>query len=121
MEHSTLQGWPFQRYLEAGGTWVVRSHFVEYLRPAFEGDTLRVATWVNDLEAPRSNRRYVFWRTGEDRPVVRAQTLWVFVDMESGRPSPVPDDLASAFTLAPDEAAVYAELGLDTSMSRSGS
>jgi acyl-CoA thioester hydrolase len=112
VEHSSLRGWPMRRYLESGGTWVVRSHYVEYLRPAFEGDSLRVATWVSDLDAPRSTRRYVFWRDGEHRPVVRAETLWVFVDMANGRPHAVPDDLASAFILVPDEVAVYAELGL---------
>lgn len=112
IEHSTTQGWPMSRYFESGATWVVRSHYVEYLRPAFEGDALRVATWVADIVPPRSTRRYVFWRDGDARPVVRAETLWVFVDLGTGRPRAIPDDLASAFILIPDEATVYDELGL---------
>lgn len=112
IEHSARQGWPMGRYFESGGTWVVRSHYVEYLRPAFEGDALRAATWVSEIQDPRSIRRYVFWREGEDRPLVRAETLWVFVSLESGRPHHLPDDLASAFILSPEEATVYDELGL---------
>ena len=34
-EHSAAQGWGMHRYFSAGVTWVVRSHFIEYLRPAF--------------------------------------------------------------------------------------
>jgi acyl-CoA thioester hydrolase len=34
IEHSAAAGWPMERYLALGASWVVRSHFVEYLRPA---------------------------------------------------------------------------------------
>jgi len=44
VEHSAAQGWPVRRYLETGTTWVVRSHFIEYLRPAFAGDSIAVHT-----------------------------------------------------------------------------
>jgi acyl-CoA thioesterase FadM len=33
IEHSAAAGWPMERYLALGAGWVVRSHFVEYLRP----------------------------------------------------------------------------------------
>jgi acyl-CoA thioester hydrolase len=112
IEHTSTCGWPMSRYFEAGATWVVRSHYVEYLHPAFEGDALRVATWVAGMDSPRSTRRYVFWRDGDNRPVVRAETLWVFVGLETGRPRTIPEDLASAFILVPDEMTVYDELGL---------
>jgi hypothetical protein len=35
IEHSATVGWPMRRYLELGAAWVVRSHFIEYFRPAF--------------------------------------------------------------------------------------
>ncbi len=34
IEHSTAQGWPMERYLKSGASWFVRSHSIEYLRPA---------------------------------------------------------------------------------------
>ena len=34
IEHSTRLGWPMGRYLEIGASWYVKSHFIEYLRPA---------------------------------------------------------------------------------------
>lgn len=120
VEHSAALGWPLRRYFEAGATWVVRSHFVEYLRPAFEGDDLRLATWVSDLDEPRSTRRYVFWRDGDPRPVARAETLWVFVDLETGRPRGIPAEVASAFSLQPDTDRVLEGLGLRSGAGRAG-
>ena len=46
IEHSARQGWPMERYLEAGASWYVKSHFIEYLRPALLGDELLACTWI---------------------------------------------------------------------------
>jgi hypothetical protein len=58
--------------LAAGGVWVVRSHRIEYLRPAFAGDRVAVVTWVADYRRAFSMRRYEFvlwitwcWRGGK--------------------------------------------------------
>ncbi len=109
--HSAAQGWPVERYFRSGAAWVVRSHFVEYLLPAFEGERLHVHTWVADMEARRSMRRYLFWRERDRRVVARAETLWVFVDLESGRPRRIPDELRSDFErVEADEAGVLERL-----------
>ena len=57
--------------LAAGCTWVVRSHRIDYLRPAFAGDQLTVKTWVADFRRAFSRRRYEFLRalsTSSRRP-----------------------------------------------------
>src|SRR4051812_34327673 len=46
----------------AGATWVVRSHHVEYLKPAFAGDRVEVRTWVVDVRRAFSTRKYEFVR-----------------------------------------------------------
>jgi acyl-CoA thioester hydrolase len=33
--HSQAQDWSLARYLETKTTWVIRSHFIEYIRVAF--------------------------------------------------------------------------------------
>src|SRR4051794_31423300 len=45
---------------QAGATWVVRAHQIEYLRPAFEGDRIDVLTWVADFRRAFSTRKYKF-------------------------------------------------------------
>ena len=100
--HSAARGWPEERYLESGATWVVRSHFVEYLRPAVLGDRLVVHTWVHTMEGSSSARRYLFLRERDGARIARAETLWVFVQLPDGRPRRIPADLRAAFPLVED-------------------
>ncbi|NIP80675.1 MAG: acyl-CoA thioesterase [Gemmatimonadetes bacterium] len=108
--HSAAAGWPEQRYFETGATWIVRSHFVEYLRPAFDGDELTVHTWVHAMGAIGSPRRYLFLRDADGERVARAETVWVFIDVATGRPRRIPAEIRDAFPIV-DDAAVAAALG----------
>ncbi len=87
----------------AGGTWVVRSHHIEYLRPAFHGDRIEVRTWVVDCGRVRSHRRYEFVRPSDSATLATGVTEWVFVDAETGRPRSIPDEVRRVFVLKPDE------------------
>ena len=85
-----------------GGTWVARSHRIEYLRPAFAGERIEVRTWVADCRRVRSLRRYEFLRPTNGAVLARGETDWVFVDVGSGRPCAIPATIRRAFTVVPD-------------------
>ena len=87
---------------DAGGTWVARSHHIEYLSPAFAGDRVEATTWVVNLRRVRSLRRYEFRRVSDGKILAKGETDWVFVSVESGRPSSIPEAIKQAFTLVPD-------------------
>ena len=112
IEHSTAVGWPVERYREIGAGWVVRSHFIEYLRPAFSGELLSVHTWVPQFDQRSTPRRYLFVRDADRQVLVQAETRWVFVDAVTGRRRPIPQDLIGAFEVVPDDAEVRRTLGL---------
>lgn len=103
IEHSTALGWPVERYRQVGAGWVVRSHYIEYLRPAFAGERLLLLTWVAGLRTRSSPRKFLFWRPEDQHVVARAETLWVFVDSATGRPRTIPPELATAFDVVPSE------------------
>lgn len=86
---------------EAGATWVVRSHQIEYLKPAFSGDRIHVRTWVADLRRAFSQRRYEFVRAGTDQVLARGQTDWVFVDTGTGKPKRIPESVIGVFEIPP--------------------
>ena len=109
--HSVAQGWPFERYLDLGAGWFVRSHFIEYLRPAFAGDALTIRTWVADIAARSSTRRYLFVREGDGQHVARAETLWVWVDFTTGRPTRIPSEVAASFPIVADDDPEVVALG----------
>jgi acyl-CoA thioester hydrolase len=81
----------------AGATWVVRSHAVEYLRPAFAGEHIEARTWVENLGRARSTRQYEFVRTSDDALLARGATEWVFVDVATGRPRTVTPEVRILF------------------------
>lgn len=101
IEHSAALGWPMERYVRTGGGWVVRTHFIEYLRPAFEAEPIALHTWISEAGNRRAVRHYVVVREPDRALLARAETNWVFVDLASGRPAPIPDDLANAFPIVP--------------------
>ena len=110
--HSREQGWPLSRYIETRQTWVIRSHYIEYIRPVFAGEELLVATWVAGIQAQSSPRKYRFVRVRDRKTVVEAETLWFFCDMSTGRPADIPAQVREAFPVVVDEEEVLARLAL---------
>jgi len=89
----------------AGATWVVRSHRIKYLHPAFAGDRIVAKTWVADFRRVRSLRRYRFARPSDGVTLAEGETDWVFVDAKTGRPRAIPREVAEAFPVCADVAA----------------
>lgn len=110
--HSTACGWSLERYAASGTSWYVRSHAVDYLAPAFEGDRLVAATWVESMETSSSWRRYAFLRESDRRPIALARTLWIHVENARGRPRAIPEALRRAFPIVADDDPALAALGL---------
>ena len=87
--------------LSLGATWVVRSHQIEYFQPAFAGDEIEAHTWVANLRRVRSLRRYEFIRKSDGALLVKGETNWVFVDIQTGRPMAIPEEISSLLPLFP--------------------
>ena len=84
--HSNHQGGTAEKYLELGSSWIIRTHYIEYLAPAFAGDEIEALTWVSDMRRVSSLRKYKFRRASDQTLLAKAETRWVYIDMESGRP-----------------------------------
>jgi acyl-CoA thioester hydrolase len=82
---------------DAGAAWVARTHFIEYLRPAVEGDRIAVLTWVSNFRRATSLRKYKFMRIADGTVLSRGETDWVFVDANTGRPRNIPENIRSTF------------------------
>ena len=100
--YESLGGIPLTQAIAA--TWVVRSHNIEYLRPAFAGDRIELQTWVVNIRRVRSIRRYRFIRLADGKLLVKGETDWVFVDAKTGAPVAVPEQIIQIFQLLPDDA-----------------
>lgn len=101
--HSDACGWTLDRYRETRTTWVIRSHTIDYLRPAFAGERLKLLTWIGGFSDQESPRHYLFWRERDRKVLARATTVWVFIDTETGRPRIIPEAIREAFPVVADE------------------
>ena len=66
--------------------WVVAKHEIEYKRPALEGDTVRVRTWVGRADRRLFERHTEVVRKTDGKLLARALSLWAPVDRQSKRP-----------------------------------
>lgn len=106
VRHSAAQGWPQERYMEIGESWFVRSHTIEYLRPAIAGEPVVILTWVAGFESRRSPRRYWCVRLSDKQLLAKAETMWIYVDLSTGRAIPIREDLKRDFEFVGDETEV---------------
>ncbi|MGO8838558.1 MAG: acyl-CoA thioesterase [Limisphaerales bacterium] len=104
IQHSAICG--ATRLAQAlGATWVIRTHRIEYLSPAFAGDAITVETWVANFRKVRSLRRYRFLRAADQTVLAEAETDWVFVDAATGHPRAIPGEIRTVFGVAAGQAA----------------
>ena len=85
-----------------GATWVVREHRIEYLLPAFAGEEIEIKTWVENIRRVRSLRKYEFIRKSDSKTLVKGETDWVFVDVQTGLPRAIPYEVSKVFAIAQD-------------------
>jgi acyl-CoA thioester hydrolase len=103
MAHSAELGWPQERYASLGRTWIIRSHSIEYFHSAYAGETITVFTWVSALQKIRSLRKFKFYRTADDTVLATAATLFIFCDLQTGRPVTIPKEAQAVYTRVREE------------------
>jgi acyl-CoA thioester hydrolase len=97
MAHSASVGFAFEDYKRLGAFFMVRRHEVEYLRPAYEGDKILLRTHVATWKGASSRRDTIILREADGQELVRAKTLWAYVDATTGRPRRLPAEIYAAF------------------------
>ncbi|XZE18675.1 acyl-CoA thioesterase [Pirellulaceae bacterium SH449] len=100
--HSKVQGWSQKEYQQIGFGWVVRSHNIEYLQPAFLENEIVVRTWVSDFRRIRSTRQYRIVRRGDGVLLATASTDWVWVSYTTWQPGRIPEQVVKSFEVVSD-------------------
>ncbi len=88
-------GWSFQQWLDNDLAFVARRHRIQYLQPATYKDTLEIATWLYNVRRTSATRYYAFHRLADGRLLAQMETLWALIDLQSGKPTRLPDDFYS--------------------------
>lgn len=116
IDHARVLGLSLERTRELGGVFVARQHSIEYVRPTYSDELLRVVTWLGPVRGARVERGYRVLRVepipdlipvagrslqggdGDEGQelVCRAATEWVFVN-ETGQPRRIPVEIVAQF------------------------
>lgn len=102
MKHSETAGCT-QATSAAGATWIIRTHKIEYLKPAFAGDRVTVLTWISNFRRVQSLRKYRIIRAADKTLLAEGETDWVFVDAQKGSLRSIPREIKAVFELLPAE------------------
>lgn len=96
--HSQHLGLGMDDYRRIGAGCVARKHELEYLAATFEGEELLLGTWIHENDERLSMwRAYQIIRPRDGRTVLRGRTLWVCVDLKTGKPKRMPPEFIQAY------------------------
>ena len=95
ISHAEMLGWGMAVCKSMGLAWVAKSHTIEYMAPAYQGDTLLIRTWIEKVTPTRITRCYECKRS--DKVLAKASTVWVLVDYEGERARAIPKDIKEKF------------------------
>lgn len=101
--HSAALGLDFAEYDKLGGIFVVRRHEIDYLRPVLRGDAIEAHTWIASVMAAKCVRMTELLRGPDSEPVAKANTVWGYVDLKTGRPTRIPLRVKEALGASPKE------------------
>jgi acyl-CoA thioester hydrolase len=102
-EAAIRQGESIPAYKQPENTgWYVREHRIEYLAPAYLSDEIEVRTWLSEMKRVRAIRKYEFIRKADGKVIAKGETLWIFVELTTGRPIAIPAEMQALFPVLAD-------------------
>jgi acyl-CoA thioester hydrolase len=79
--------------------WVVLRHEIDYKTPAFLGNQILLHTWVGKATRVTFERFTEIRRHSDTRLLSQARTLWVPIDVRTGKPTRVPAEVRTQFSI----------------------
>lgn len=99
LQDTAYQHWHFVMGDQAGtdGIWVVRRHEIDYLASAVLGDALQISTWTGIYSSTSWERHYCIIRPSDQKIIVTAKSVWVWLDAVSLRPKRIDPAVIARF------------------------
>ena len=98
--HSNALGLDWDVYKKLNRALVARRHEIDYLAATFAGEQLLLGTWIVGNDRKLSvTRRYQIIRPTDGVTVLRGQTHWVCIELDSGKPKRMPPEFADGYVV----------------------
>ena len=96
--HSESLGLSVDDYLNIGVAMVAKRHELNYIAATFVNDELIIGTWIatNDNRF-NSQRNYQIIRLSDNKTILQAETDWVSVNIQTGKPQRMPEEFIQCY------------------------
>ena len=97
-KHSNKLGLTIEDYERLDRALVVIRHEIDYLAPAFEDETLEMATWIVEYDQRfRVARRFQLIRVSDQKTLMRGYTYFACVTLSSGKLRRLPEEFNTIY------------------------
>lgn len=80
--------------------WLLSSWQVEFIRRPELGEALKIGTWASDFKAMYGYRNFVIY-DASGACAVRANSIWIYMNLETGRPEKVTPQVVEIYRPEP--------------------
>lgn len=77
--------------------WYVLHHSIDYKDSVFEGEDLKIETWISDYKGAKCHRLYKIVRISDQKVIIEAKTDWCLVNALTQRPSKITEEISTLF------------------------
>lgn len=96
------------RSIERG--FAVHRHEIDYLGATYRGERVTIGTWITGIDNKlRCWRKFQIVREKDAKTLVQAQTVYVCTNLQTGKPTRMPDAFKTAYQVDPAVAAVLSD------------
>lgn len=89
-------------------SWILNGWQVKLNRRPEISEEITVGTWAYDFKGIYGYRNFIM-KDSDDKVIAAANSLWVFIDNETNRPTRIPDDISSIYEIEPAFPMHYAD------------
>ena len=83
--------------LKKNYAWYVLHHSIDYKASVFEGEKLKVETWIANYKGATCERLYKITRQVDQKIIIEAKTDWCLVNAKTLRPSKITEEISILF------------------------
>jgi acyl-CoA thioester hydrolase len=91
MQAGITYGWTWERLHKEGFVFVAKKQWLGYHASAGLSDEVEVTTWLANVRRSSARRQYLIHRVSDGLLLAEGHTLFVTVDIHSGRPVRIPE------------------------------
>jgi len=96
-EHSKSLGHSLSMYKDLNTTWFAKKNTITYNRPALLNQEIFIKTWIENIKNTSATRHYEFILKSENILLCEAQTIWVYIDLKTKRPTKISQAIKKDF------------------------